>query len=280
MKTTLLLLTTLAAPAIPLAATPPQPPINHAIKQAIQAHHNGRHTEALQLITTQFAHIAACADNAHQNYFITMFEWSQLLQDDAAARVAMINERDKQLQSLLTGDAIFCAGGYRPITRFSVVIDMNQTLGDSAATYRMVKQLLQDHPAVVRGEMFRALPAIVEAGDYDLAAQYLNNPLDRLDELNRLARTLPLYPEARKAPRLSAELSNFMTDVFLLSSVLKGQGKDAEADALRRRALAGIQSDDLRALAARELAEPGTIVKTLVEHQMAQETGPDAKKAK
>jgi hypothetical protein len=151
-------------------------------------------------------------------------------------------------------------------------MEMNQSLQDSRSTYRLVTQLLSDNPALLRNEIHMALPAIVEAGDYALAAQYIKNPLGRLDELNRQAHELPLYPPHMKAPRLAAELSIFMGDVILLSKVLKGQGKDVEADDLRNAALTGIQSEEMRALATRELAEPGAIFKALAEHQVTQVT--------
>ena len=264
------LLSCLALPVI-VHAAPAAPP---GTASAIEAHRDGRLDEARRIVKARFDWMASCPKDAHRNYFMTMFEWAQLSRDDAAARVAMINERDKQWRSVLAGDGIFCGEGVRPISRVKVIVDMNHSLGDSAATYRMATQLLQDHPALLRQEMHMVLPAIVEAGDYALAAQYLKNPLDRLDELNGHARALPLYPENKGAPRLAAELSNFTSDVVLLGKVLKGLGKDTEADALRRAALTGIQSDELRLLASRELDEPGTIAGSLVEHQMAQEQRP------
>jgi hypothetical protein len=241
---------------------------------AVQAHRDGRYDEALRIVKQQFDRIATGAKDTHLAYFITMFEWGQLSGDYAEARVAMISERDEQIRRVLEGDAIFCADGFLPISRFRVIIEMNQSLQDGRSTYRLVTQLLSDNPALVRNEIRMALPAIVEAGDYALAAQYIKNPLGRLDELNRQAHELPLYPPYMKAPRLAAELSIFMSDVVLLSKVLKGQGKDVEADELRNAALTGIQSEELRALATREFAEPGTIIKGLTEHQVAQVTDP------
>ncbi|UTY59923.1 hypothetical protein [Massilia sp. erpn] len=199
-----------------------------------------------------------------------MFEWGQLAADDAAARVAMISERDEQVRRVLEGDAIFCADGFMPISRFHVIVDMNEFLQDSRSTYRLVTQLLADKPALVRHELHSALPAILEVGDYALAIQYIKNPLDRLADLNRQARELPVYPLPGKAPRLAAELSGFMGNVILLSKALKGLEKNTEAEQLRTAALNGIQSPELRALARRELEEPGSINRTLAEYQTRQ----------
>lgn len=270
MKTLLLLLACLAAPLIAHAGPAVQP----EMLTAVQAHRDGLYDEALRIVKKQFDRIATGAKDTHQDYFITMFEWEQLSGGYFEARVAMIGERDEQVRRVLEGDAIFCADGFLPISRFHVIIEMNQSLQDSRSTYRLVTQLLSDNPALVRNEIHMALPAIVEAGDYALAAQYIKNPLGRLDELNREAHELPLYPPHMKAPRLAAELSIFMSDVVLLSKVLKGHGKDVEADELRNSALTGIQSEELRALATREFAEPRAIFKALAEHQVAQVADP------
>ena len=80
------------------------------------------------------------------------------------------------------------------------------------------------------------------------------DPMERLDELNALALNLPLFPPHRSAPRLTAELSNFVTDVRL-----------------RAAALAGLAQDEMRTLAMRELAEPGAITSAITAHQMAQD---------
>ena len=65
--------------------------------------------------------------------------------------------------------------------------------------------------------------------------------------------------------------SNAMKAVWLCAATFEGLGRGTEADALRSAALAGIQSEEMRALAARELAEPGTIFRELGEHREAQE---------
>lgn len=268
MKMSLLLLACLAVPLLVNAAPAAEP----EMQAAIEAHRAGRYDEALSILQKRFDRIASAKDG-RQDYFITMFEWERLLEDHAAARMAMIGARDEQVRRLLDGDVIFCADELLPITRLHVVLEMNQSLQDSRATYRLMTQLLRSNPVLARGEMHRAMPAIVEAGDYALAVQYIGDPLKRLDDLNRLARELPLYPPPNTAPRLGSELGIFMGDVVLLSKALKGLGQDAEAGQLRSAALNGLQSDELRTLASRELAESGSIIRAIAEHQMCQVTG-------
>lgn len=117
---------------------------------------------------------------------------------------------------------------------------MNETLADAHATYALFLQLLAQRPERARREAFLALPAIVAAGDFALAQQYLSDPLERLAGLNQLASQLPLFPPAGMAPRLAAELMNFVRDVVLKTAVLQDQGRAAEAESLRNAALAGI----------------------------------------
>jgi hypothetical protein len=267
MKTILFLIACLATPLAVHAG----PIIQADMTEAVKAHREGRYDQALALLKKQFDRIAAGTKESQKDYFITMFEWTQLASDYAPARLAMIAERDEQARKLLGGDATFCADGFTPISRFYVIADINKFLQDDRSTYRVFTQLLADYPALAQRETVSALPAIVEAGDYGLAAQYLQDPLRHLDHLNRLSRELPLYPPLPQPARLAAELGGFVQDVVLLSKTLKGLGKDAEAEKLRSAALAGIQSEELRVLATQELTSPGSITRTAIEHQLANE---------
>ena len=60
-----------------------------------------------------------------------------------------------------------------------------------------------------------------------------------------------------------------MRDVRLREATLRGLGREAEAQALRAAALAGITSDEMRAFAEREATEPGTIMLEVTGHRMA-----------
>ncbi len=135
-------------------------------------------------------------------------------------------------------------------------------------TMFMWEQLLADHPparlafSAERDEQARRLLS----GDA-MAERYLPDPLHQLDKLNMLAGQMPLLAPAGSAPRLGAELSNFMKDVRMRNTLLRGLGRDSEADALQQGALAGIDADDMRALAQQEMAAPGTILQKLIATQ-------------
>lgn len=198
------------------------------------------------------------------SHFMTMFMWEQLLEAYAPARDAYVRARDEQVRQLLLGDAAFPGGGNRPPrTRFQLIVTMNETLDELHATYELFVQFESLMPELARKQAFLALPAIIEARDFALAERYLADPLDQLDRLNQMARDLHLFPPAADSPRLGAELANFMKDVRLRSILLDGLERESEADTLRLAALSGIASDDMRALAERELAAPGTIMQEL-----------------
>jgi hypothetical protein len=126
-------------------------------------------------------------------------------------------------------------------------------------------------PEAAREAAWTALPALVEAGDFERAERYLPEPLARIEELNALAPKLPLFPPPGAAPRLAAELSNTMKDLRLCVATLEGLGRTGEAAELRSAALAKLGSDEMRELGGRELAEPGAIHRENAARQMAQE---------
>lgn len=223
-----------------------------AVDKAMLAQREGRYDEALSLLLALFA-------RADERHFIAMFAWSQLLELYPPAREAMVRERDAQTSCLLAGELTFgTEHGGRPRDRFAVIAEMNKTLKDSRATYDLFLQLQEVQPEVSKRSSWRVLPAIVEAQDYVLAERYVCDPLPRLAELNSLAEELPLMP-VDGAPRLAAELANFVQDLSLCTAVWHGLGRSEDADTLRHAAITGLANDAMRALALRELAESGTI---------------------
>jgi len=251
--------------------------LDPTLGQAVQAQHDGRYDEALRCLLEVSGRVLASEAPSRADEFITMFEWQLLTEAYAPAREALARVRDAEVARLLAGDARFAGGDNRPGSRFTIVVKMNELLGDAQATRDLFVGLVTLAPAQARQLAYRALPAIVAAGDFALAERYLaRDPLARLDELNDLAQRLPLFPPEGGAPRLAAELSNFVQDVRLCAATWDGLGRGAEASELRMAALAGLASDEMRVLARRELAEPGTIHRETAAHQMAQEDARDA----
>lgn len=238
------------------------------LSNAVLAHQNGRLDEALKILEGLFEQIDSGALQLAGNHFGTMFEWSLLVEEYLPARHALERTRDKQVLRLRDGHENFGGGNERPRSRFHVIVEMNDILGDKRSTYELFVHLTSFRPALARQEAFLALPAVVAVGDFVLAERYLPDPLAWLDDLNRLADEFPLFPPLHVAPRMGAELSNFMGEVILRDAVLRGLGRESEAESLRDAALAGLATDDMRELGIREIAVPGTIIREITSHHI------------
>lgn len=239
-------------------------------EEVAQATREGRHADALGLLLELFD-LADRSPRDHGLVFMAMFQWEQLLEVYAPAREAMRRIRGQQAQRLLAGEQVFGdPADLWPRSRFMVIAGMDEKLKDDRATYDLFLQLRDMDVEMADREAFLALPAMVAAGDFALAAHYLGDPLAQLAQLNECARLRPLMPPANEPPRLAAELGNFLKEVRLLCAVHRGQQRPGEADALQTAALAGIESDDLRGWAVRELAEPGMLLrKVAARHSVA-----------
>ncbi len=236
------------------------------------AHEEGRLEEALEILEALFERIDSGALQLAGNHFGTMFEWRLLAEEFLPAREALRRTRDEQVRRLRDGQVHFGepdAGP--PRSRFHVIVEMNDILEDGRSTYELFVHLTASFPALAAKAAFLALPAVVAAGDFVLAERFLRDPLARLDDLNRNARDLPLYPSLNEAPRMAAELSNFMKDVILHDVVFRGLGRASEADSLRDAALAGLATDQMRELAEREIAAPGSIIREIASRRIALE---------
>jgi hypothetical protein len=245
--------------------------LNPDLVRAVAARNEGRHEDGLAILLGLFARI--CRDDAFagKNMFIVMFEWEMLAGEYGPARDALVRARDAQARQLLDGDNVFRSGRGYPSTRFQLIAGINDTLDDPQSTRDLFVHMERAMPEEARREAWRALPALVAAGDFERAERYLPVPMARIGELNAMAGSLPLFPPPGAAPRLAAELANAMKDVWLCAATFEGLGRAAEAAALRGTALAGIESEELHELAARELADPGTIFREIGEHCEAQE---------
>lgn len=234
---------------------------------------DGAHGEALALLERAFEHVELHVATIRNDLFMTMLQWKMLAEDYPPARAALRHLRDKQVERLSAGEQyVGLPGGqsdddFGLPRRFSILVDINETLGEPQSTCEVFSMLLRDHPSLARRNASAALPALVEAGQFALADQYRGEPLEMLAVVNQNARTLALMPP-HGAPRLAAELMNLVGDVRIGCAVLTGLGKGDEADALREALLSGLASDELRTLAQRELADRGTISREVAKLQM------------
>ena len=256
------------------------PDIDSRLISLIALREAGRHAEALPLLQQLFAEAGRTMNPPRSRYFITMLQWKFLAEAYAPAYAALQVERDAQIRLLLSGEHDFgrhdnsdpqASGAFGRTSRFSLIADMNETLGDAHSTADLFARLDASAPELARQYAWQALPAVVEAGNFALADRYRRAPLEHLETVNALAASQPLFPAPGMAPRLATELMNLVKDVRIAAAVLRGQGQAAEAEALCAALLAGLAHDAMRALARRELDAPGSITAEIVKRQMDEE---------
>lgn len=243
--------------------------------QALEA--EGRHDELLAYLQALYAEAEAAPAPTRPDYFMTMFQWSLLIDQYPPAAAALAVARDEQVRRLLQGEPYTGSAPWLEdrremfgrVERISLIIEMNEKLGDPRATYVLFQQLEAQQPALARQYGWRVLPAVVEVGDFALAERLRGDPLALLHDVNRAAATMPLFPPGREAPRLAADLSNLSRDVRIATAVLRGLDREPEAQALRSALLDGLANEELRVMAERELEVPGTIVRMHGERQAA-----------
>lgn len=236
----------------------------------------GRQADALALLQALFAE-AECADGPALS--MLMVQARLLAEAHAPARELLRGLREQQVARLLQGSLYRGRGdqaappafAYGRMTRFALVVEINEILGDPESTHALFARLDRDTPELARQYAWQALPAVVEAGDVALADRYRGDPLENIAVVNDCAGRYPLFPPPGQPPRVAVELMNLVREARIGLAVLRGQGKPAEAGELRRALLTGLASDALRALAERELEAPGTIVGEIVQRKMAQE---------
>ena len=244
------------------------------VGEAIRARADGRYEDALRHVLAAFARVLSSDRERHISDFMPMLEWRFLAEEYAPARAALVEARDVQVHRLLAGELTYGLPRIEwlgPPSRFSLIVDMNETLRDPHSTAEVFARLEALFPDQARRDAFVALPALVEAGDFALAEPYLPDPMGSLPQLNETAEHWPLFPPARKAPRLAGELSNFASDLRLRAATLRGLGRAPEADALLDAAMAGLANDELRNWVRRDMRWPGVIHRVIGDHQMGQD---------
>lgn len=208
-----------------------------------------------------------------------MFEWELVLAQYPPAHAALRQLRDGQVALFRAGDLHFglphvpAYDDARTMhrSRFSVIVEINRLIRDPSITCALFSELDARDPVLARTYAHQVLPDLVAGDQIALADRYRGDPLQCVEECNALARTFPLLPAARQAPRLAAMLMGLLRDVHIAIAVLRGLDQPETALALRRALLAGLQDPAMRALAQRDLDAPGAISRELVDHQMALE---------
>jgi hypothetical protein len=170
-----------------------------------------------------------------------LWYWMELANEYPEARTALKRIRDGKTARLLNGDT--------DRALFHDVESINERLQNEEATYELFAALDKAQPdfAAVCADL--AMPAIVNAEDFEMARRYTPSPEETLsrygEALNRDIEGLEHEPPS-KAPRLEAYVQIYVRRVHLLLKILRGNNENPEADELRVRALELIKSQSVR----------------------------------
>lgn len=170
-----------------------------------------------------------------------LWYWIELANEYPEARRALKRIRDEKTARLLNGDTS------RDL--FHDVESINERLENEEATYELFTALEKANPDFADICADLAMPAIVKAGDFEMARRYTPSPGDAL---RRYSETLNLDIEAlerespSKAPRLEAYVQIYVRRVHLLLEILRGNNENPEADALLVRALELVELPSVR----------------------------------
>jgi len=170
-----------------------------------------------------------------------LWYWMELANEYPEARTALKRIRDEKTTRLLEG------ASNRDL--FHDVESINERLENEEATYEVFAAIEKAKPdfAAVCADL--ALPAIVKAGDFEMARRYTPSPEDALrrygESLNTDIEGLERQPPS-SAPRLEAYVQIYVRRVHLLLKILRGNNENSEADALELRALELIKSPSAR----------------------------------
>lgn len=213
---------------------------------AENAMHEGRHDAALDGFIWFYQHALEEDPALEEMRYYLIGMWVELGQTWPKALEALRTIRADKAKALLAGDKD------REVFWDLVIIDAE--LGDSAATYRFYKALAEASPVFAAECALIAMPAIVEAQDYALAAKLMPPAEPFVREMARVLEqdiaAIKQRPFSHLPERL-AEISTYASEVQRVRTVLAGNGEPDEAARIEALAVGLIKSPSVR----REVAD-------------------------
>lgn len=168
-------------------------------------------------------------------------DWVRLGKAYPPARAALEDTRDRKAEALLRGDLDRSA--------FRDVAAIDRYLDATSRTYSLYRMLLNEQPELAKACALDALPSIIAAEDYQLAAQLTPDAeslvVQKSAELNLKVRLLK-YQAYSCAPVRWAYVCNHVEDIQEQLKIKIGVNKHAEAARLKLLAIALIESPSLR----------------------------------
>ena len=211
--------------------------------------YEGRHEEALQGFTWFYQHALEEDPSLEDMRYYLVGMWVELGRAYPEALDALRAIRSSKADALLAG------ANDREVFWDIVIIDSE--LGDTAATYRFYLALAEAAPVFAAECALIAMPAIVEAQDYALAAKLMPPAEPFVREMARVLeqdiaaiKQRPFSP----APERRAEITTYVTEVQRVLTVLAGNGDPHEAAHIKSLAVSLIKSPSVRRDVAAGLA--------------------------
>ncbi|MDQ1812878.1 hypothetical protein RBA41_06125 [Massilia sp. CCM 9210] len=217
---------------------------------AEDAMHEGRHDDALQGFIWFYQHALDEDPSLEEMRYYLIGMWVELGRAYPKALDALRTIRGDKAKALLAGE------NDRELFWDIVIIDSE--LGDTAATYQFYQALADASPVFAAECALIAMPAIVEAQDYALAAK-LMPPAEPF--VREMARVLEQDIAAIKqrafshAPQRRAEITTYVTEVQRVLTVLAGNGEPDEAARIKTLAVCLIKSPSVRRDVAARLSK-------------------------
>jgi hypothetical protein len=208
---------------------------------AQDAMHEGRHDEALQGFIWFYQHALDDDPALEEMRYYLIGMWVGLGQAYPKALEALRTIRGDKATALLAGD--------QDREAFWDIVIIDAELGETAATYQFYKALAAAAPVFAAECALIAMPAIVEARDYALAAKLMPPAEPFVREMARVLeqdiaaikqRPFSLVPERR------AEISTYVSEVQRVLIVLAGNGELDEAASIGALAVKLIKSPSVR----------------------------------
>ena len=202
---------------------------------------DGRHDDALEGFIWFYQHALEEDPSLEEMRYYLIGMWIELGEAYPKALEALHALRDDKAKALLAG------ADDRELFWDIVIIDSE--LGNAAATYQFYKALAEASPVFAAECALIAMPAIVEAQDYALAAK-LMPPAEPF--VREMARVLEQDIAAIKqrpfshAPQRRAEIATYIDEVQRVIAVLAGNGDAHEAAHIRSLAVSLIKNPSVR----------------------------------
>jgi hypothetical protein len=157
-------------------------------------------------------------------------DWVALGKQYPPARDALIAMRDEKARAIESG------AGSASWTLFNDVRAINGYLDEHPRTVALFLELDERNPEAARQCYSAAEEALVAAGEYEVCAQYLGDPVERFEAIRALremqleiASENPLLGSPQSGLRLHAE-THFVKHTRRVLAILEGAGRTTEAE--------------------------------------------------